>query len=89
MALSGCDDWPVPANSVLLGASSPNPNRQRLAEALRANLGRRKAQKKDRAKQAAPASVQNETPPGKAEQSEPAENDVITGPVPPQEDQTR
>ncbi|HUZ91672.1 MAG TPA: hypothetical protein VMU78_07215 [Methylocella sp.] len=72
----------------MLGASGPNKSRQRLAEALRANLGRRKAQKRDRAKQAAPASVRDETPAGKAEQSELARNGAITGPVPSQEDQT-
>jgi hypothetical protein len=71
MALSGSDDRRAPAgaNSVVLDASGPNPNRQRLAEALRANLGRRKAQKRDRAKQAASAPVQDETPSSKAGQS--------------------
>jgi hypothetical protein len=91
MALSGCDDRPpsADANSINLGASGSNASRRRLAEALRTNLGRRKAQKRDRAKQAAPASVQDETPPGKAEQCEPARNRAITEPVPSQEDQTR
>jgi len=49
MGLSGCNDQ--------LAAVG----RQRLAEALRANLGRRKAQKRDRAKQAGAATAQHET----------------------------
>jgi hypothetical protein len=55
MSLSGSNDRPVPdgGNSVLSGAAGPRnaAARQRLAQALRANLGRRKAQKRERRKQ--------------------------------------
>jgi len=53
--LSGSNVRPVPdgGNSVLPGAAGPRnaAARQRLVKALRANLGRRKAQKRDRRKQ--------------------------------------
>ncbi len=56
MCLSGSEGWPAPESGspVSPGAASPRNDaaRQRLAKALRANLGRRKAQKIDRAKQA-------------------------------------
>jgi hypothetical protein len=55
MSLSGSNDRPVPdgGNAVLSGAAGPRnaAARQRLAKALRANLGRRKAQKRERRKQ--------------------------------------
>jgi len=54
MSLSGSNDRPVPegANPVLSGAAGSRKaaERLRLANALRANLGRRKAQKIDRRK---------------------------------------
>jgi hypothetical protein len=54
MSLSGSNDRPVPegANPVLSGAAGSRKaaERLRLAKALRANLGRRKAQKIDRRK---------------------------------------
>jgi hypothetical protein len=54
MSLSGSNDRPVPegANPVLSSAASSRKaaERLRLAKALRANLGRRKAQKIDRRK---------------------------------------
>jgi hypothetical protein len=59
MSLSGSNERPVPdgGNPVLPGAAGPRNAavRQRLAQALRANLGRRKAQKIDRRKQAGDA----------------------------------
>jgi hypothetical protein len=78
MGLSGCNDQLAAAG------------RQRLAEALRANLGRRKAQKRDRAKQAG-AAVQHETVQNEAVQSAPAQGELaqggtVTRAVPPQED---
>jgi hypothetical protein len=55
MSLSGSNDRPVPdgGNSALSGTAGPNSAgvRQRLAKALRANLIRRKEQKRNRAKQ--------------------------------------
>ena len=55
MSLSGSNDRPVPdgGNPILSGAAGPRnaAARQRLAKALRANLGRRKAQKRERRKQ--------------------------------------
>ncbi|MGH6836748.1 MAG: hypothetical protein ACREC9_14685 [Methylocella sp.] len=55
MSLSGSNDRPVPdgGNAVLSGAAASRKatERLRLARALRANLGRRKAQKIDRRKQ--------------------------------------
>jgi len=55
MSLSGSNDRPVPdgGNPVLSGAAGLRKaaERLRLAQALRANLGRRKAQKMDRRKQ--------------------------------------
>ena len=52
MSLSGSNDRPVPdgGNPVLSGAAGSRKatERLRLAQALRANLGRRKAQKIDR-----------------------------------------
>ena len=87
MGLSSCTDWPAPAGKK--GFVSKVADRQRLAEALRANLGRRKAQKRDRAKQAASAPVQDETPSSKAGQSEPEQNGATTRSAPSQENQTR
>ncbi len=59
MSLSGSNDRPVPygGNPVLSGAAGPRKaaERFRLAQALRANLGRRKAQKRERRKQTADA----------------------------------
>jgi hypothetical protein len=56
MSLSGSNDRPVPdvGNPILpVAAGSRNATaRQRLAKALRANLGRRKAQERERMKQA-------------------------------------
>jgi hypothetical protein len=56
MSLSGSNDRPVPdgGNPVLSGTAGSRKaaERLRLAQALRANLGRRKAQKIDRRKQA-------------------------------------
>jgi len=79
MGLSGCNDQFAAAG------------RQRLAEALRANLGRRKAQKRDRAKQAGAATAQHETVQNDAVQSAPAQGELaqggtVTRAVPPQED---
>ncbi|MGH6848371.1 MAG: hypothetical protein ACREC0_13325 [Methylocella sp.] len=55
MNLSGSNDRPVPdgGNPALSGAAGSHKARarQRLADALRANLGRRKAQKIDRRNQ--------------------------------------
>jgi hypothetical protein len=55
MSLSGSNDRPVPegGNPVLSGAAGSRKaaERLRLAQALRANLGRRKAQKIDQRKQ--------------------------------------
>jgi hypothetical protein len=55
MSLSGSNDRPGPegVNPVLSGAAGSRKaaERHRLAQALRANLGRRKAQKIDRRKQ--------------------------------------
>ncbi|MGH6857812.1 MAG: hypothetical protein ACRECP_09305, partial [Methylocella sp.] len=55
MSLSGSNDRPLPdaGNPVVSGAagSGKAAERRRLAQALRANLGRRKAQKQDRMKQ--------------------------------------
>ncbi len=55
MSLSGSNNGPVPegGNPVLPGAVGPRnaAARQRLAQALRANLGRRKAQTRERRKQ--------------------------------------
>jgi hypothetical protein len=59
MSLSGSNDAPVPeaGNPALSGAASSRnaAERLRLAQALRANLGRRKAQKRERRKQTADA----------------------------------
>jgi hypothetical protein len=79
MGLSGCNDQLAAAG------------RQRLAEALRANLGRRKAQKRDRAKQAAAATAQHETVQNEAVQGAPAQSELaqggtVTRAVPLQED---
>jgi hypothetical protein len=55
MSLSGSNDRPVPdrGNPILSGGAGPRnaAARQRLAKALRANLGRRKAQMRERRKQ--------------------------------------
>ncbi|MGB7965753.1 MAG: hypothetical protein WCF64_05945 [Methylocella sp.] len=59
MSLSGSNDRPVPdgGNPNLSGAAGSRKaaERLRLAQALRANLGRRKAQKIERRKQTADA----------------------------------
>ena len=61
MNLPGSSDRPVPdaGNPVLSGLADSRKaaERARLAQALRANLGRRKAQKIDRRKQADAAKV--------------------------------
>jgi hypothetical protein len=53
MSLSGSNDRPVPdgGNPILSAGPRNAAARQRLAKALRANLGRRKAQKRERRKQ--------------------------------------
>ncbi|MDQ6703124.1 MAG: hypothetical protein M3Z96_08510 [Pseudomonadota bacterium] len=55
MSMSGTNDRPVPdgGNPVLSGAAGSRKAaaRQRLAKALRANLGRRKAQKREQRNQ--------------------------------------
>ena len=84
MGLSSCTDWPAPAGKK--GFVSKVADRQRLAEALRANLGRRKAQKRDRAKQAGAAAAQDETAQSLSVQSGPAKGGGITRAVPPHED---
>jgi hypothetical protein len=70
------------------GAARPDKaaSRQRLAEALRANLGRRKAQKRERAKGEGMAAVQDETAQDEAVQSEAMQDCAITRVVPPPED---
>jgi hypothetical protein len=69
--LSGSNDWPAPdgGNPILSGAAGPRnaAARQRLAKALRANLGRRKAQKIDRRKQTGNA-AESETAQGEGVQ---------------------
>ncbi|MGA7657507.1 MAG: hypothetical protein WCA96_12115 [Methylocella sp.] len=74
MGLSGCNDQLAAAG------------RQRLAEALRANLSRRKAQKRDRAKHAATATAQHETVQNDTVQGAPAQGGTVTRAVPPQDD---
>jgi hypothetical protein len=73
MSLSGSNDRPVPdgGNPVLSGAagSCKAAERLRLAQALRANLGRRKAQKKDRRKQTGDA-AERKTAQGEGVQNE-------------------
>ena len=90
MGLSSCTAWPAPAGKkgVVSGAAGQGKaaGRQRLAEALRANLGRRKAQKRDRAKQAGAAAAQDETAQSLSVQSGPAKGGGITRAVPPHED---
>jgi hypothetical protein len=70
MSLSGSNDRPVPegANPVLSGTAGSRKaaERLRLAKALRANLGRRKAQKIDRRK---PTGDTAETAQGEGAQS--------------------
>jgi hypothetical protein len=72
MNLSGSNDRPVPdgGNPVLSGAAGSRKaaERLRLAQALRANLGRRKAQKIDRMKQAGDA-AESETAQGEGAQN--------------------
>jgi hypothetical protein len=53
MSLSGSNDRPDVGNPILPDAAGPRnaAARQRLAKALRANLGRRKAQERERRKQ--------------------------------------
>jgi hypothetical protein len=76
MSLSGSNDRPAPegGNPVLSGAASSRKavERLRLAQALRANLGRRKAQKRERRKQAADAAE------SKTAQGEGAQNGAST-----------
>jgi hypothetical protein len=76
MSLSGSNDRPVPegGNSALPGAAGPRnaAARQRLAKALRANLGRRKAQKIDQRKQTGDAAE------SKTAQREGAQNGAST-----------
>jgi len=90
MGLSSCTDRPAPAgtNGVVSGAAGPGKvaGRQRLAEALRANLGRRKAQKRDRANGTGAAAAQDETAQNEAVQSELAQSGAVTQSVPSQED---
>ncbi|MGA7384654.1 MAG: hypothetical protein WBW81_08210 [Methylocella sp.] len=76
MSLSGSNDRPVPdgGNLVLPGAADSRKaaERLRLARALRANLGRRKAQKRDRSKQTGDAAE------SKTAQGEGAQNEAST-----------
>jgi hypothetical protein len=55
MSLSGSNDRPIPDGGNPISSAAAGPRnaaaRQRLAKALRANLGRRKAQKRERRKQ--------------------------------------
>jgi hypothetical protein len=71
MGLSGFNDRPVQdgGNPVLSGTAGPRNTaaRQRLAKALRANLGRRKAQKRERRKQTGDA-AESKTAQGKCAQ---------------------
>jgi hypothetical protein len=73
MSFSGSNEWPVPdgGNLVLSGAAGSRKaaERLRLAQALRANLGRRKAQKKDRRKQTGDA-AESKTAQGEGVQNE-------------------
>jgi len=57
MKSSGCTGPSAGTHEITSVPAAPGKagTRQRLAEALRANLGRRKAQKKERAKQAGAA----------------------------------
>jgi hypothetical protein len=91
MGLSSRTDRPAPGgtNGVVSGATNPGKaaGRQRLAEALRANLGRRKAQKRDRANQAGTAAAQVETAQNEAVQSALAQSGAATQTVPSQEDE--
>ena len=89
----GLSSWidraaPAGANRVESGAAGPGKaaGRQRLAEALRANLGRRKAQKRDRANQAGAAAAQDETMRSETVQSEFAKGGGIASAVPPRKD---
>jgi hypothetical protein len=72
MSLSGSNDRPVEdgGNPVLPGAAGPRnaAERLRLAQALRANLGRRKAQKRERRKQTGDA-AESETARGERAQN--------------------
>jgi len=76
MSLSGSNDRPLPdgGNLVLSGAAGSRKaaERLRLARALRANLGRRKAQKIDRRKQTGDAAE------SKTAQGEGAQNEAST-----------
>jgi hypothetical protein len=88
MGSSSCTDRTDTTNVVSGPASSGKAaGRQRLAEALRANLGRRKAQKRDRANLVGAPTAQQETPPCEAVRSEPVQCDAITGAVPSQDDE--
>jgi hypothetical protein len=85
MGLSSCTDRTALASADRVESgtndSSKAASRRRLAEALRANLGRRKAQKRDRAKQAEAAAAQDETAQSKSVQS-----GGISSAAPPPED---
>jgi hypothetical protein len=76
MSLSGSNDRPVPDGGipVLSGAGGPRnaAARQRLAKALRANLVRRKAQKRERGKQTGDAAE------SKTDRDEGAQNGAST-----------
>jgi hypothetical protein len=97
MRLSGATGRSAPVITIeamsRAAGSDKAATRQRLAEALRANLGRRKAQKKDWANppQAAAAdetaqsrTIQSET----AQQSKTAQSDALTSGVPSPENST-
>jgi hypothetical protein len=74
MKSSGFPDRPAQTGTNTLVSESAGSGkaavRERLGEALRANLGRRKAQKKDRAKQTGAAVAQVEAAQGEAAQSQ-------------------
>jgi hypothetical protein len=74
MSLSGSNDRPLPdgGSPVLPGAAGPRnaAARHRLAKALRANLGRRKAQKRERRKQMGDA-AESKTARARPDQLEP------------------
>ncbi|MDQ6869030.1 MAG: hypothetical protein M3178_11750 [Pseudomonadota bacterium] len=76
MSLSGSNDRPVleGGNPILSSAAGPRSAaaRQRLAEALRANLGRRKTQKRERRRQTGDAAE------SKTAQGEGAQNGAST-----------
>jgi len=83
MALSNGTDQAAPAKTKAAGKEA---GRQRLAEALRANLARRKEQKRDRANRAGAATAQQEAVESEGRPSEPAVGGAITSAVSSQED---